>query len=124
MQSHCITSTIISVRLRFMPTTQPLDKDTIRTIIVSMSVIYGLLVVAIAVMGSFAFWRTPGGAPKSFRMLFVMAAPIATVALVVLAGVFLAITDRLTEGAIGLFSGVAAYILGSAKADSKQASEE
>jgi hypothetical protein len=56
-----------------------------------------------------------GAAPRSadsFVNFFLQSARIATVAVIVIATVVLALTKNLTEGSIGILSGVAGYVLG------------
>jgi hypothetical protein len=56
-----------------------------------------------------------GAAPRSadsFGKLFLQFARISTVSIIVISTVFLALTKNLTEGAIGILSGVAGYVLG------------
>lgn len=56
-----------------------------------------------------------GSAPKSpeaFTSFFLQSARIATVGVILMATVILALMGKLTEGAVGILSGVAGYVLG------------
>jgi hypothetical protein len=71
-------------------------------------------VIALRHIGQAAFQS--GAAPKSaesFVNFFLQSARIATVAVIVFSTVILALTGKLTEGAVGILSGVAGYVLGS-----------
>lgn len=83
-------------------------------IIYSITIIIGLICIAFIVVGSIAFWRTQKGAAKSFGLLFQRGnfLRIGTVVMVVVATIFLAIAEKLSEGAVAVLSGVAGYVLG------------
>jgi hypothetical protein len=97
------------------------------TVIVGMGL---AALTAIGVAGVVALGRIAeaafksGAAPKapdSFVNFFLQSARIATVGVIVLATVILALTGKLTEGAIGILSGVAGYVLGGVSRPSRTA---
>lgn len=58
-------------------------------------------------------------APESFVEFFLQSARLATVGVIVLAAVTLALTGKLNEGATAILSGVAGYVLGGIKPTSR-----
>ena len=97
-----------------MPTTQPHDISSPTVAIIVMGFICVTAIAATAVVGRAAFASSRKGATKSFGLLFERAVRFATVCLIVLAVTVLAMLGSLTDGAIGVLSGVAGFVLGSA----------
>lgn len=88
--------------------------ELVKWIVGSVTVIMVVVLIAFSVVGGIAFMRTQQGSAKSFGLLFQRGnfLRIATTFLVVVAVVYLALVSRLSEGAIGILSGVAGYVLG------------
>ncbi len=90
------------------------------TIIWSISAIILLSITVFGVMGSIAFSKTGKGAAKSFGLMFQRGnfLRIATVVLIVVAVIFLAVTGFIKEnGIVAILSGVAGYVLGGLEKD-------
>jgi hypothetical protein len=83
-------------------------------IIYATTIVICCTCLVFGVVGSIAFWRTQKGAAKSFGLLFQRGnfLRIVTVIMVVVAIIFLTVSEKLSEGSVAVLSGVAGYVLG------------
>jgi hypothetical protein len=90
------------------------DPTLVKFIIVSLSAVISLGLIVFGIVGGIAFSKVQVGAGKSFGLLFQRGnfLRIITVFAVILAVVFLALLNKLNEGAIAVLSGVAGFVLG------------
>jgi len=96
-------------------------------VILSLTSIIIVALLAFGIVGNSAFKKTEKGAAKSFGMLFQRGnfLKLATVILVIVAVIFLALLDILKEnGVIAILSGVAGYVLGGLEKNSSQSISE
>src|SRR5215510_453393 len=94
--------------------TPQIDPLITKYVIISITTIISLVVIAFGVVGGIAFSKVQAGAGKSFGLLFQRGnfTRVITVFGVIVAVIFLALSDRLTEGAVAVLSGVAGFVLG------------
>ena len=91
-----------------------IDPTITKYIILALTIIVSVVVITFGVVGGIAFSKVKVGAGKSFGLMFQRGnfLRIVTVFAVILAVVLLGISDKLTEGAIAVLSGVAGFVLG------------
>lgn len=91
-----------------------INYNLIQWVIGSITVIILGVMFAFTIVGGIAFNRSQQGSAKSFGLLFQRGnfLRIATAFLVVIAVVYLALLNKLSDGAIGILSGVGGYVLG------------
>ena len=97
------------------------------TVIICFTGIVCLSILTFGVIGAIAFKRAQRGAAKSFGLMFQRGnfLRIATVVLVVVAVVFLALLDVIEEnGVIGILGGVAGYVLGGLERGKREDQED
>lgn len=90
------------------------SQSTINIIIYSITAIFIVSLIAFTVIGGIAFSKTNSGGGKTFTFMFDRGhlLSMVTVLAVIIAALFLALTDKLNAGAVSLLSGVAGYVLG------------
>jgi hypothetical protein len=88
--------------------------SSIDNIIISITVMFIFSLIVFAIVGRAAFLRTTTGGGKSFSLMFSRGnfLGMITVLAVIIATLFLALIDKLSPGAVAIFSGVAGYVLG------------
>lgn len=89
--------------------------NDLQTVVLGLVVLFGLAIVAFAVVGGIAFYRAGQGQAKSFGLLFERGnfLRLATAVLIILAAILLAAINKLNpEGVAAILSGVAGYVLG------------
>ena len=95
------------------------DVEIFRTVIYAFSGVIICALVAFAIVGAVAFSKVERGAGKSFGLLFSRGnfLRISTVVFCVFAVVVLAVSGKLSEGAVAILSGIAGFVLGGASKD-------
>lgn len=91
-----------------------LDQHLVLWLLVIINAPLLIGVIAFALVGSVAFWKVEKGAGKSFGLMFQRGnfLRIITVIVIVEAATALALANKLSEGAVGLLSGVAGAAIG------------
>lgn len=95
------------------------DLEIFRTVIYAFSLVIIVALVAFAIVGAVAFSKVERGAGKSFGLLFTRGnfLRIATVVFCVFAVVVLAVSDKLSAGAVAVISGISGFVLGGVSKD-------
>lgn len=94
------------------------DYHTLVMVVVgATALIFIVALVVFAAVAKAAFQSQRPGAPTSLGLLFQRSDSLrlATVIIVVLAVVYLAIVDKLNDGAIAILSGIVGYVLGTSQ---------
>jgi hypothetical protein len=95
-----------------MPTNT--DIEMLRIVVYAFSSVIIAAVIAFAAIGRIAFSKVKRGAGKSFGLMFSRGnfLRISTVVFCVFAVVVLALSDKLSEGAVAVLSGISGFVLG------------
>lgn len=96
----------------------------LQTVVWALVILFGLAIIAFAVVGGIAFYKSNQGQAKSFGLLFERGnfLRLATAVLIILATILLAALGKLnSEGVAAILSGVAGYVLGGMDRQGKEA---
>ena len=102
-----------------------IDIEILKTVIYAFTTVLVIALIAFAVVGSVVFSKVERGAGKSFGLLFSRGnfLRISTVVFCIFEVVALAISGKLTEGAVAVISGIAGFVLGGVSKENSEASE-
>lgn len=104
----------------------PIDVEMLRIVIYAFSAVIIAALVAFGVVGGIAFSKTTTGGGRSFGLMFQRGnfLRIATVVFCIFAVVTLAFAGKLSEGAVGVLSGIAGFVLGGVSKDGASSSSD
>ncbi|MDR2195547.1 MAG: hypothetical protein LBE50_02935 [Gallionellaceae bacterium] len=102
-----------------MPTST--DIEMLRIVVCAFASVLIVALIAFAIIGRTAFSKVERGAGKSFGFMFSRGnfLRISTVVFCIFAVVVLAITGKLSDGAIAVLSGIAGFVLGGTSTNSR-----
>ena len=102
-----------------------IDIEILKTVIYAFTAVLIVALLSFAVVGSVAFSKVEKGAGKSFGLLFSRGnfLRICTVVICIFAVVALAISGKLTDGAVAVISGIAGFVLGGVSKENSAVSE-
>ncbi len=87
---------------------QPFD------LLLALSILYGLVIVGVVAVVLTALIRVPSQYGSTLREIFRQTRflELTTVLVIIISATYLALTGKMTEGAVSLLSGIAGYVLG------------